>query len=109
MAPRRRQLVTFDDVALPPYTWTHGRRGTRSTWGVNLPISTRHDLQLMAQRGTAGRWTWTVIIYRTGKTDHVAHIARGVEPTLTAAKPAAEAAARTWLLEQLGVPEDDRG
>ena len=78
--------------------------GATSHLRVNLPISERHDLQLMAQRGTAGRWTWTLTIYRTGSTDQVTRIARGVQPTLTAPKPAAEAAARTWLTEQLEHP-----
>ena len=103
---RRRQLVTRDDVPLPPYEWSHDRSGVKSAWGVNLPISERHDLQLMAQRGTAGRWTWTLTIYRTGSTDQVTRIARGVQPTLTAAKPAAEAAARAWLAEQLELPDE---
>ncbi len=92
---RRRQLVTRDDVPLPPYSGA-SRSGSRSRRGVpSLPISRRHDLQLMAQRGTAERWTWTLTIYRTGSTDQVTRIARGVQPTLTAAKPTAEAAAGT--------------
>ena len=108
MATRRRQpLVTRDDVPLPPYEWSHDRSGPQSAWGVNLPISERHDLQLMAQRGTAGRWSWTLTIYRTGSTDQVTRIARGVQPTLTAAKPVAETAARGWLTDQLGLPEYD--
>ncbi|MHA6510824.1 hypothetical protein [Tessaracoccus sp. Y1736] len=107
MATRRRQhLVTLDDVPLPPYEWSHARSGVKSAWGVNLPISERHDLQLMAQRGTAGRWTWTLTIYSTGSTDQVTRIARGVQSTLTAAKPAAEAAARTWLADQLELPDE---
>ena len=107
MATRRRhQLVTRDDVPLPPYEWGHDRSGAKSAWGVNLPISERHDLQLMAQRGTAGRWSWTLTIYRTGSTDLVTRIARGVLPTLSAAKPAAEAAARAWLAEQLELPDE---
>lgn len=60
----------------------------------------------MAQRGTTSRWTWTVTIYRTGSTDQVTRIARGVQPTLTAAKPAAEAGARTWLADQLELPDE---
>lgn len=103
---RRQQLVTRDDVPLPPYEWSHDRSGSKSAWGVNLPISERHDLQLMAQRGTAARWTWTLTVYRTATTDQVTRIARGVQPTLTAAKPAAEAAARAWLAEQLELPDE---
>lgn len=107
MATRRRQqLVTRDDVPPPPYQWSHDRSGVKSAWGVNLQISERHDLQLMAQRGTAGRWTWTLTIYRTGSTDQVTRIARGVQPTLTAAKPATEAAAGTWLADQLELPDE---
>ena len=33
-------------------------------------------------------------------------IARGVQSTLTAAKPAAEAAARAWLADQLELPDE---
>lgn len=107
MTPKAsRQFVTRDDVPLPPYEWSHVRRGARSTWGVSLAISERHDLQLMAQRGTAGRWSWTVTVYRAGGNVHVTRVAGGVEPTLSAARPAAEAAVGLWVSDQLDLPED---
>lgn len=36
---RRQQLVSCDDVPLPPREWSHDRRGLSSARGVNLPTS----------------------------------------------------------------------
>ena len=68
---------------MPPYEWRHQR------------------LELFAQRRTSGRWAWDITIYRFDRGQYVGQVARGVEPTLTAAKPAAEAATHDWLVDQL--------
>lgn len=65
-------------------------------------ISERHDLQLMSQRSTAGRWSWTVIVYRAGGNVHVTRVAGGVEPTLSAvversARPSRDAVTWTFV------------
>lgn len=55
-----------------------------------IPISERNELHLLAQRGTAARWAWTLTIHCSDG-GYVTQLARGVEPTLTAPKRAAEA------------------
>jgi len=93
----RRQFAIFGNVPTPPYDWVHARAGKSSAWGVVIPVSERNDLHLLAQREAAGRWIWTLTIYRTIGGRYVRRIARGVAPTLSGAQSAAEASARVWL------------
>ena len=107
---RRRVPIVDDDVALPPYRWQMGRNFSGTIWGIDVPVSEKHLLSLASYRGHGGRWTWSVELYRRRiKKDpsYVRRIGRGVEGTLSGAKPAAEAAVRAWLVEQLGYDPDD--
>ena len=108
MARRRAPLVTRT-VALPPYTWQMTNEHSGTLWGVDLQISDDHVVALRAYRGLGGRWTWTVHKYHISKNElaYGTRIGRGIEATLTQAKPAAEAATQAWLIEQIGLSSDD--
>ncbi len=110
MAQRRVPIVD-DDVAMPPHTWQMGRTSSGTIWGLDLPVSEKHFLSIASYRGHGGRWTWSVELYRRRvrkDPSYVRRIGRGAEGTLGQAKPAAEAAVRAWLVEQMGYDPDDR-
>lgn len=107
---RRRIPIVEDGVALPPYRWQMGRNFSGTIWGIDVPVSEKHLLSLTSYRSHGGRWTWSVELYRRRvqkDPSYVRRIGRGVEGTLGRAKPAAEAAVRAWLIEQLGYDPDD--
>lgn len=66
-------------------------------------------MALRAYRGLGGRWTWTVHHYQINESElaYGTRIGRGIEATLTRAKPAAEAATQAWLIEQRGLNVED--
>ena len=75
--------------------------------GVNLPTSEHHDLQLMAQRDTAARWSRTVTVYRTSSADEDPHRPRRpADPDR--AKPPLTPATRTWPADNSGYPMTER-
>ena len=108
MASRPSHLVTRN-VALPPYTWQMTKERTGTVWGVDLHVSDDRVVLLSAYRSLGGRWSWTVLLHRITKKGlaYDTRIARGIERTLTEAKPAAEAATQSWLVQQMGLDPDD--
>lgn len=107
---RRRVPIVDDDIVLPPYRWQMGRNFSGTIWGLELRVSEKHFLSLTSFRGHGGRWIWEVVLYRRRvrkDPSYVRRVGRGVEGTLGLAKPAAEAAVRAWLVEQLGYDPDD--
>ncbi len=101
---RQGEPIVTRKVPLPPYTWQMTRERSGTVWGVDLHVSDDRVALLSAYRSLGGRWTWTVILHRLTKKGlaYDTRIARGIERTLTEAKPAAEAATRDWLVEQMG-------
>lgn len=108
MASRGEPIVTRT-VALPPYTWEMTKERAGTVWGVDLRVSDDRVVLLSAYRSLGGRWTWTVLLHRITKKGlaYDSRIGRGIAGTLTAAKPAAEAATRDWLVDQLGLDPND--
>lgn len=109
MASRGAPVVVTRSVALPPYAWSMTKERSGTVWGVDLQVSDNRVVLLSAFRSIGGRWSWTVHLYRITKKSlaYDTQITRGVERTLTQAKPAAEAATKAWLVEQMGAGADD--
>lgn len=108
---RRDAPVVTRKVPMPPYAWTMTKERTGTVWGVDLQVSDDRVLLLSAYRSLGGRWTWTAILHRITKKSlsYDTRIARGIERTLSEAKPAAEAATEDWLVEQMGLDVDGLG
>ena len=104
-----RGVVVTRTVALPPYAWSMTKERSGTIWGVDLQVSDNRVVLLSAFRSLGGRWTWTVHLHRITKKSlaYDTRIARGIARTLTLAKPAAEAATKAWLGEQMGPGADD--